>query len=192
MFFECVRIQTCANMIGCAAGEKYNKPPVINFEAIFETSSPNVPIVFILSPGTEPANDLMKLADQVERDFDPVGPDNTLGELVQVVSRSRRNIHPVLDASHTLVGIVPLEEIRGVMFDPTRYHSLTVRDLMVVPPAILDMGQNMEAVMDTFDRTGAWNLPVVEQGRYLGFVSRSNLFGAYRAWLQEVSEDGSR
>lgn len=135
---------------------------------------------------------LMKLADQVERDFDPVGPDNTLGELVQVVSRSRRNIHPVLDASHTLVGIVPLEEIRGVMFDPTRYDSLTVRDLMVVPPAILDMGQNMEAVMDTFDRTGAWNLPVVEQGRYLGFVSRSNLFGAYRAWLQEVSEDGSR
>ena len=49
----------------CFSGEKYNKPPVINFEAIFDTSSPNVPIVFILSPGTEPANDLMKLADRV-------------------------------------------------------------------------------------------------------------------------------
>jgi CIC family chloride channel protein len=60
---------------------------------------------------------------------------------------------------------------------------------MVVPAASLDLSENMDVVMDKFDRTQAWNLPVEQNGRYVGFVSRSNLFGAYRAWLQEVSED---
>lgn len=132
---------------------------------------------------------LMKLADQVERDFDPVRADMSLGELVEVVAKSKRNIHPVLGPHGQLIGLVPLEEIRGVMFDHTRYESLSVRDLMVLPVATLDMGEHMDGVMDKFDRTRAWNLPVLESGRYVGFVSRSNLFGAYRAWLQEVSED---
>lgn len=132
---------------------------------------------------------LMKLADQLERDFDPVRADMTLGDLVEVVARSRRNIHPVLGTRGELVGIVPLEEIRGVMFDRTRYDALRVRDLMVMPAATLGLQEHMDSVMDKFDRTRAWNLPVVDSGRYAGFVSRSRLFGAYRAWLQEVSED---
>ena len=132
---------------------------------------------------------LMKLADQLERDFDPVRADMTLGDLVEVVAQSRRNIHPVLGTRGELVGIVPLEEIRGVMFDRTRYDALRVRDLMVMPAATLDLEEHMDSVMDKFDRTRAWNLPVVDSGRYAGFVSRSRLFGAYRAWLQEVSED---
>jgi CIC family chloride channel protein len=131
----------------------------------------------------------MKLSDQVERDFDAVRADMTLGQLVEVVAKSKRNIHPVLQADGRLVGIVPLEEIRAVMFDQSRYNELTVKDLMVLPAATLDCDQQMEKVMETFDRTRAWNLPVQEQGRYIGFVSRSKLFGAYRAWLQEVSED---
>lgn len=43
---------------------RYVQPPVISFEAIYEQSSPNSPIVFILSPGSEPASDLMKLAER--------------------------------------------------------------------------------------------------------------------------------
>ena len=132
---------------------------------------------------------LMKLAEQVERDFEPVHAHMSLRQLVEVVARSKRNIHPVLQSDGRLIGIVPLEEIRGVMFDQSRYDELTVKDLMVVPAASLDLSENMDAVMDKFDRTQAWNLPVEQNGRYVGFVSRSNLFGAYRAWLQEVSED---
>ena len=82
---------------------------------------------------------LMKLADEVERDFDPVRPEMSLGELVEVVAKSRRNIHPVLDPQGRLVGIVPLEEIRGVMFDRDRYLEFKVEDLMVVPAATLDL-----------------------------------------------------
>ena len=132
---------------------------------------------------------LMKLSDQVERDFDPVRAEMTLGQLVETVARSKRNIHPVLQADGKLIGLVLLEEIRAVMFDQSRYDTLTVRDLMVLPAATLDCEAAMDAVMETFDRTRAWNLPVQQDGRYIGFVSRSKLFGAYRAWLQEVSED---
>lgn len=44
--------------------EKYVTPPVISFEAIFEQSNPFSPIIFILSPGSDPASDLMKLAER--------------------------------------------------------------------------------------------------------------------------------
>ena len=132
---------------------------------------------------------LMKLADEVETDFDPVRPEMNLGELVEVVAKSRRNIHPVLDPQGRLVGIVPLEEIRGVMFDRDRYLEFTVQDLMVVPAATLDLSDHMDQVMSKFDRTQAWNLPVLQSGQYVGFVSRSKLFGAYRNWLQAVSEE---
>jgi len=132
---------------------------------------------------------LMTLANEVERDFDPIRPDMSLGDLVEVVARSRRNIHPVLDANRKLVGLVPLEEIRGVMFDRERYDELKVSDLMVMAPATLEWGEHMDKVMEKFDRTGAWNLPVLKDGSYVGFVSRSKLFGAYRNWLQAVSED---
>ena len=132
---------------------------------------------------------LMKLADEVEEDFDAVRPELSLGDLVGVVAKSRRNIHPVLDPQGRLVGIVPLEEIRGVMFDRDRYLDFTVQDLMVVPAATLDLSDHMDQVMSKFDRTQAWNLPVLQSGRYVGFVSRSKLFGAYRNWLQAVSEE---
>lgn len=45
-------------------GEKYVMPPVVSFESIFEQSTPLSPIVFILSPGSDPASDLMKLAER--------------------------------------------------------------------------------------------------------------------------------
>lgn len=45
--------------------EKYVTPPIISFESIFEQSTTTSPIVFILSPGSEPASDLFKLAERI-------------------------------------------------------------------------------------------------------------------------------
>jgi CIC family chloride channel protein len=132
---------------------------------------------------------LMKLREVVENDFEAVHPDQTLGELVKAISRSRRNIHPVLNDRGELLGIVPLEEVRSVMFDRSKYETMQVRDLMVLPADTIDLADRMDGVMAKFDKSRAWNLPVTEQGRYVGFVSRSNLFGAYRKWLQEFSSE---
>ena len=87
------------------------------------------------------------------------------------------------------MGIVDLQDVREVMFDRDRYADVCVRDLMAVPAQTVDVSDHMEDVMAAFEASGAWNLPVLEHGRYLGFVSRSRLFNAYRKWLREVSGD---
>jgi len=48
----------------------------------------------------------------------------------------------------------------------------------------------MDSVMKKFETTDAWNLPVVKHDRtYVGFVSKSKIFSAYRDELKLVSQD---
>ena len=87
------------------------------------------------------------------------------------------------------MGIVDLQDIRQVMFDRSQYMTLRVVDLMTLPLAEVQWEDKMDDVMAKFEHCGAWNLPVVEDGRYVGFVSRSRLFNAYRKWLKATSLD---
>ncbi len=133
---------------------------------------------------------VLRLEPLVEKEFSTVNPDNTLGELVKVVSRSNRNLFPVIDNEGTLVGVVSLDDIRKVMFDTSRYETTVVRDLMTVPDAFVHTGDHMKAVMDKFESSCAWNLPVVDvNGRYMGFVSKSKIFSSYRNLLQQFSDE---
>ena len=132
---------------------------------------------------------LMNLKDELERDFLPVQVQWNLEQLVEVVALSHRNLHPVVDDQGVLLGIVDLQDIRQVMFDRSKYQSLTVSDLMTTPLAQVEWGEKMDDVMAKFESCGAWNLPVVEEGKYVGFVSRSRLFNAYRKWLRATNLD---
>ena len=131
----------------------------------------------------------MNLKEELEQDFLPVQAHWNLGQLVEVVAQSQRNLHPVIDGEGHLLGIVDLQDIRQVMFDRRQYLTLRVVDLMTLPIAEVQWNDKMEDVMTKFERCGAWNLPVVENGRYVGFVSRSRLFNAYRKWLKATSLD---
>ncbi len=131
---------------------------------------------------------LMTLTDEIETDFTPVMPDNTLGVLVRVIAKSQRNLHPVVDKRGLLKGLIDLQDIREIMFDRDRYDSVTVQELMVVPDQLIVHNDKMDSVMSKFESSGAWNLPVVDsKGKYMGFVSRSKLFNAYRRWLKATS-----
>ncbi len=130
---------------------------------------------------------LMNLKEELEQDFLPVQAHWNLGQLVEVVAQSQRNLHPVVDADGMLLGIVDLQDIRQVMFDQNQYLTLRVVDLMTLPLAEVQWVDKMDDVMAKFEQCGAWNLPVVEGGRYVGFVSRSRLFNAYRKWLKATS-----
>ena len=130
---------------------------------------------------------LMNLKEELEQDFLPVQAHWNLGQLVEVVAQSQRNLHPVVDADGMLLGIVDLQDIRQVMFDQNQYLTLRVVDLMTLPLAEVQWEDKMDDVMAKFEQCGAWNLPVVEGGRYVGFVSRSRLFNAYRKWLKATS-----
>lgn len=132
---------------------------------------------------------LLKVENVVESDMEPVYPDQTLGELVKVVAKTHRNIFPVIDEENNFLGLVPLDEIREIMFDKSKYDELKVRNLMVQPPVYVYIDDQMDAVMQKFRDTGLWNLPVVDNGKYLGFVSRANVFNIYRKMLIEFSEE---
>lgn len=130
---------------------------------------------------------LMSLAEEIETDLKMMEPGQNLGEMVKIVAESNRNIFPVLDETGQLVGVVQLNDIRKIMFDKDQYETTFVYDVMSDPVGVIDKTSNMDVVMDTFEATGAWNLPVVDQDKYVGFVSKSKLFSAYRKMLREFS-----
>lgn len=133
---------------------------------------------------------LLKTNDLIEKDFHTVKIDATLGELVEVVSKSSRNIYPVIDSRHHFQGFVSLEDIRKDMFKTGEYKTLHVFNFMKSAPAYVYMDEKMDSVMNKFEKTGAWNLPVVDHDRtYIGFVSKSKIFSAYRDQLKQVSHD---
>jgi CIC family chloride channel protein len=131
---------------------------------------------------------LMKLDSVIEKDCITVGVDDPFGELVKAVSKSKRNIFPVLNEEKELVGIVLLDNIREIMFDRDKYNEIFVSDVMISPPEIVDVNDNMDCVMKKFNTSGAWNLPVMKDGKYHGFVSKSKIFNSYRDVLVQVSE----
>lgn len=132
---------------------------------------------------------LMKLDKVIETDLKTVHADDTLGDLVKIVSRSCRNIFPVLDMNGELLGIVLLDDIRKIMFNQDLYVTTFVRDYMTTPPAVVNVTDPMDAVMKKFEETGAWNLPVIQDDKYVGFVSKAKIFNTYRRVLQHFSDE---
>lgn len=134
---------------------------------------------------------LLKMDNVIETDLTILYPDMTLGQLVKIISNSRRNIFPVVARDNNrLLGILLLDEVRNIMFRPELYERFTVGQLMISPPAIINHNMPMEKVMEIFEDTGAWNLPVVDDDKtYIGFVSKSKIFNSYRRVLVHFSED---
>jgi len=126
---------------------------------------------------------VLKIRKLIETDFQPVRPEMKLGALVEVVAHSQRNIFPVVNDKEQLCGIIQLDFIREIMFKTELYETVTVEQLMRSPAALIQPEEDMYAVMKKFDETGAWNLPVVENGKYLGFISKSSIFTRYRNML---------
>ncbi len=128
---------------------------------------------------------LMNIENCIETKFITVKPTDTLKQLLsEAVAKSNRNLFPVIDDSYTLVGIVSLDNIRDIMFDNTLYHTTTVEMLMSpVSTTIIYEKDNAKTAMRKFQDTGAWNLPVIKDGKYFGFISKSKLLTAYRRKL---------
>ncbi len=132
---------------------------------------------------------LLKMNAVIETDLLTVTPDMNLKQMVDTISRSNRNLFPVVDEQKRLLGVVQLDDIRNIMFRPDLYKRMHVSRFMSSPPAKLQIGASMDKVMKTFDDTGAWNLPVVDGEKYVGFVSKSKIFNSYRRVLRHDSED---
>ena len=133
---------------------------------------------------------ILKVSDVIEKNFMRVSPDMDLGALTSVVAKTKRNIFPVINAANHLVGILYLDDIRHIMFRQELYHRYAVAELMQEVPMRLNIEEPMEAVMRKFEESGAWNLPVEDAaGEYIGFISKSAIFTAYRKTLLEFTSD---
>lgn len=133
---------------------------------------------------------LLKVDNVIEHDCKEVHPEMTLKEVVDIIATSSRNLFPVVDSQGMLKGIVLLDDIRNIMFRTDLYRKMHVTRFMSMPPARVITTDSMEKVMDTFDKTNAWNLPVVDpEGRYVGFVSKSKIFNSYRRVLRHYTDD---
>jgi CIC family chloride channel protein len=134
---------------------------------------------------------MLKMENFIETDFIELHPEMTLGELVKNISRSKRNLFPVVNPhTHILVGIVLVDEVRNIMFRPDLYDRFKVKKLMTASPALLNATMPMGKVMDVFEDTGSWYLPVVDDNKvYLGFCSKSKIFNSYRHVLVHFSDE---
>ena len=130
--------------------------------------------------------DLKKL---METDFHPISIDTTLGDVVHLISTVRRNIFPVVDSEGVLLGVVQLDDLRADMFDADKY-DMTIDNYMIPPPDVVLSNEQIGSVLNAFEQSKAWMLPVIDSNRhYLGFISKSRILAAYRDQLVAISEE---
>lgn len=132
---------------------------------------------------------LLKIDNLIETDFKIVHPEMTLKNMCDTIALSTRNLFPVTDMEGNLKGVVVLDDIRNIMFRPDLYKKMTVSRFMSAVPDCIELSTPMDKVMEIFDKTNAWNLPVVDKGKYVGFVSKSKIFTSYRRVLRHFTED---
>lgn len=132
---------------------------------------------------------MMNISTLIERDFTTIDHEATLGKLIKVIANSTRNIYPVIDDENNFYGIIFLDQIRNIMFKPEMYDTTAVHRLMFMPSNIVRHDDDMETVAGKFQHSGKYNLVVLKDGKYEGFVSRANVFSHYREILKDMSED---
>jgi CIC family chloride channel protein len=130
----------------------------------------------------------MQLSKIIETDLLRISDQANLKDLIEVISRSKRNLFPVVTDQNELLGVVLLDDVREIMFNSEMYET-PVRNVMTIPPEMISLEEPMEEVMRKFKESGAWNLPVVDEGKYVGFISKSKLFSAYREHLVKITSD---
>ncbi len=131
----------------------------------------------------------MKIDELIEKNFNIIGPNDYLGSLVREISKSERNVFPVVDRQNRFFGVVFLNDVRNIIFKHELYGKVFVKDIMYMPDPLVELGESMESVAQKFHDTQHYNLPVLDKGEYVGFVSRANVFSAYREMLKDTSED---
>jgi len=132
---------------------------------------------------------LMEVKRLIETDFEILSPDATLRDLVKAISRSERNLYPIVDEKGFLKGMVKLSEIKSLIFETDLYDTVKVKDLMYMPEHYISPYDSMMKVAEKFETSGRYNLAVIDGGKYLGFISRAVVFSKYRKTLEHFSNE---
>jgi len=129
---------------------------------------------------------LLHAPDLIDKDIQTISVDASFSDLLNLVRNGHRNVIAVLE-DEQLVGIITLDDIRPVMFNQELYAELDVEKVMKVPPGTVDLEDDMRDIIRKFDDTNSWNLPVLEDDKFVGFISKSTVLNQYRALLKGYS-----
>ncbi len=126
----------------------------------------------------------IRLEEMLQDSYNILNVDQTLGELVEQIKRSEKNIFAVNDMKGRFAGIIELNDIKQQLFQPERFDSVRLHSLVKKPATTLYDDQDMHSVMSAFDITQSWYLPVLtKEKKFVGFISKSKLFSKYREIL---------
>lgn len=132
---------------------------------------------------------MLKLETLIEKNFLTINEEATLRDLTQIIIKSTRNIYVVVDEENNLKGIVWFEHIKHLIFMQERFDNTYVKDLMYMPDTIIEIGMSLKEIAEMFEETDNYNIPVINEGKYIGFISRAKLFSQYRNLLKMFSDD---
>ena len=131
---------------------------------------------------------MMAINQLIETNFSPIHPDCLFRDLLPLVSSSKRNIFPVVDKEGFFCGHVLFDDVRAILFDSS-YYDQSIQNFAVLPDYVIHPEEPMEEIVHKFQKSGKYNIPVIQGGKYLGYISRANVFSAYRTMMSEISED---
>ena len=129
----------------------------------------------------------MNARDLIETDFEIVTPEMKLGQLIFSIARSKRDLFPVVDEEGMMKGMIKMNDIRNLMFDQDLYEKISVKDLMYMPEFFISPNDPMDVIVEKFKSSGRYNLAVLDDGKYVGFISRARVFSAYRDTMADLS-----
>jgi CIC family chloride channel protein len=128
----------------------------------------------------------IELNKLIEKDFIPLHEADLLQALIKTISQSHRNTFPVLNDKQELVGLIHLDHVRATIFQTELYQTVYIKDLMVTSSHVITPQESLHDVLKKFDDAHQWNLPVIEDNRYVGFVSKSSILSKYREELMHT------
>ena len=131
---------------------------------------------------------MMTSSHLIETNFSAIRPDQTFGDLVKIIASSSRNIFPVVTEDGEFKGHILFDDVRKFMFDTSIYDT-PVEKIMVYPDYVINYDESMESIVRKFEESHKYNIVIVENGKYLGYISRANVFTAYQATLKEISAE---
>ena len=131
---------------------------------------------------------MMTSSHLIETNFSTIRPDKTLGDLVKIIASSQRNIFPVVAEDGEFKGHILFDDVRKFMFDTSLYGT-SVENIMVYPDYVINYDESMESIVQKFEESHKYNIVIVDNGKYLGYISRANVFTTYQATLKEISAE---
>ncbi len=130
---------------------------------------------------------MLEVKKLIETDFEVLSPNATLRDLTEAISRNHRNLFPVVDEDGILKGMVKMDDVRSMIFHHDLYDKVKISELMYMPDYYIDPNDSMDIVANKFESSAIYNLAVIEDGKYIGFISRAQVFSKYRKQIKDVS-----